>query len=80
MFSYFDKILTYVKNRPTDRYKGPYHRGDRGTVEHGAQWNFSVCRLMINVVFDKFWILDVASYGHFVIGVDGVMLSLLLLS
>jgi len=49
-------------------------------VEHGAQWNFSVCRLMINVVFDKFWILDVALYRHFVIGVDGVMLSLLLLS
>jgi len=35
---------------------------------------------MINVVFDKLWILDVASYGHFVIEVDSLMLSLLLLS
>jgi len=55
-------------------------RGDRGTVEHGAQWNFSVCRLVINVVFDKFWILGAALYRHFVIWVDGLMFSLLLLS
>jgi len=48
-------------------------------VEHGAQWNFSGCTLVVNVVSDKFWILGVALYRHFVIGVDGLMLSLLLL-
>jgi len=33
---------------------------------------FSLQTRLINVVVDKFWILDVALYRHFVIGVDGL--------